>query len=206
MMQSLFVAGDTWLHRTPAGVKLLVLLAAGAGLFAVRALPVLAVAALAGAGLVCTSGVSAARVWQQTRGMLAIVLVVFAAAYVFDGPQRAAATLLRLVALIALALAVTLTTRSADLLEVCERALRPLDKLGWVDAARVGLALSLALRFIPEIQRRYHEIREAQAARGIRANPARLVVPLVVATLKSADAIAEAIDARGYPPSRRRGR
>jgi len=116
--------------------------------------------------------------------------------------QRAAAVALRLVARVALALTVTFTTRSVDMLDECERVLQPLDAMGWVDASRVSLALSLCLRFIPEIHRSYLDIREAQAARGIRANPIALIVPLVVATLKRADVIAEAIDARAYPPGK----
>ncbi len=202
MMQGLYVAGDTWLHRLPAGLKLGLLVLAGVALFLVHSHMALLAAAVLGLALVWRSGVTARRLWQQTRGMLVLMLVVFAAAALFDGLPRAAEVLLRLVALVALALAVTLTTRSADLLDVCERALRPLDALGWVDSARVSLALSLCLRFIPEIHRRYHDIREAQAARGIRANPVALIIPLVVATLKSADVIAEAIDARGYPPAK----
>lgn len=202
MMQGLYVVGDTWLHRLPATWKLGLLVLAGVGLFLVRDLWVLSFFLVLGMGLLWRSGVGAQRLWRQTRGVLLIVLVVFAAAAFFDGMHRATEVMLRLLTLISLALAVTLTTRSSELLEVCERALRPFDALGWVDSARVSLALSLCLRFIPEIHRRFHDIREAQAARGIRANPVWLIVPLVVATLKSADVIAEAIDARGYPPPR----
>lgn len=202
MMQSLYVAGDTWLHRLPAGVKLAVLFMAGVALFLVHDHFVLGVVAVAGAVLVGASGVSASQVWRQTRGMVLVLVVICLAAAYFDGLPRAVEVLLRLVALVSLALAVTLTTRSADLLDVCERVLQPLDAVGWVDASRVSLALSLCLRFIPEIHRSYLDIREAQAARGIRANPIALIVPLVVATLKRADVIAEAIDARGYPPKR----
>ncbi|MFQ6691147.1 energy-coupling factor transporter transmembrane protein EcfT, partial [Bordetella pertussis] len=71
--------------------------------------------------------------------------------------------------------------------------------LGLLNAAQVALALALALalRFIPEIWRNYQEIREAQAARGLGAHPLALLVPLVVRTLKRAEEVAQAIDARG---------
>lgn len=200
MIDGLYVAGDTWLHRLHAGLKLGLLLLAGIGLFLVHSHTVLGGVAALGVILLWRSGATVGRVWRQTRGMLLIALVVLAFTAYFDGAGRAVEVVLRLLALVFLALAVTLTTRSTDLLDVCERALRPLDALGWTNSSRISLALSLSLRFIPEIFRRYEEIREAQAARGIRANPVRLIVPLVVATLKSADVIAEAIDARGYPP------
>lgn len=202
MMQSLYVPGHTRLHRLPAQVKLGILFLAGLGLFLVHSPWLLGGAAATGLALVAWSGVSARQAWHQTRGLLVLLLVICLAAAWFEGWARALEVLLRLVALISLAMVVTLTTRSADMLEVCERVLRPLEALGWVDASRVSLALSLCLRFIPEIHRSYQDIREAQAARGIRANPVALVVPLVVATLKRADVIADAIDARGYPAER----
>jgi biotin transport system permease protein len=205
MMQGLYVAGDTWLHRLPAGIKLAVLFMAGVALFLAHDPVVLGTAAAVGVALVWASGVSGSRVWRQTRGMVPVLVVICLAAAYFDGVPRAIEVLLRLVALVSLAMAVTLTTRSVDMLDVCERVLQPLDAMGWVDASRVSLALSLCLRFVPEIHRSYLDIREAQAARGIRANPIALIVPLVVATLKRADVIAEAIDARGYPPGKATG-
>lgn len=104
---------------------------------------------------------------------------------------------LRVAALIGLAMAVTLTTPVPALIDACERALRPAERLGLLNAAQVALALALALRFIPEIWRNYQEIREAQAARGLGAHPLALLVPLVVRTLKRAEEVAQAIDARG---------
>jgi biotin transport system permease protein len=88
------------------------------------------------------------------------------------------------------------------MLAAIERALEPLDRRGLIDAARVSLAVSLVLRFVPAILDHYREIREAQAARGLQANPLALVVPLVVRTLKGADDVAAAIEARGFPPER----
>ncbi|WP_129559830.1 energy-coupling factor transporter transmembrane component T, partial [Bordetella pertussis] len=82
-----------------------------------------------------------------------------------------AVVVLRVAALIGLAMAVTLTTPVPALID--------------------------ALRFIPEIWRNYQEIREAQAARGLGAHPLALLVPLVVRTLKRAEEVAQAIDARG---------
>lgn len=200
MIEALYVPGHSWLHRLAAGPKLLLLLVAGIGLFLTQHWLVLAPAAVIGVTLLALTGVSRQRVWRQMRGLLILVVVVGVAVGLFSGWIAAAIVVLRLVALIALALAVTFSTPTAALIEVCERAMEPLDRRGWVNAAQISLALSLALRFIPEIHARYIEIREAQAARGLKVNPVLLVVPLVIAVLKSADAIAEAIDARGFPP------
>ncbi|OZI19712.1 cobalt ABC transporter [Bordetella genomosp. 9] len=197
MMEPLYVEGDRWLQRMPAPCKVLALLAAGALLFLVHRLDVLALACACGLLLVAASGVGAGALWRHVRGLVAILAVVGACTAWFEGWVRAAEVLLRVSALVALALAVTLTTRTSDLIRVCEQALRPLDRLGWVDAERVALALALTLRFIPEIWRNYQEIREAQAARGLSRNALALTVPLLVRTFKRAEEVADAIDARG---------
>lgn len=197
MMEPLYIEGHSLLHRTPAWVKLAMLVVAGAALFAVHSPGWLLAAFVAGGVLLGLTGAGAGTIWRQVRGLLTILAFVAAFTAYFNGWPRAAEVVLRVAALLALALAVTVSTRTSDLIEVCERALWPLEKLRLVDAGRVALALALTLRFVPEIWRNYQEIREAQAARGLAANPLALVVPLIVRTLKRADEVADAIDARG---------
>ncbi|HTK01940.1 MAG TPA: energy-coupling factor transporter transmembrane component T [Bordetella sp.] len=197
MMEPLYVEGNGLLHRIPAPYKLIVLLAAGAGLFLVHRLDGLAAAFAIAALLVVLARAGGGAVWRHMRGLVPILAVVGACTWYFDGWPRAAEVLLRVGALVALALAVTLTTRTSDLIRVCEQTLYPLERLGWVDAGRVALALALTLRFIPEIWRNYQDIREAQAARGLSRNAFALTVPLLVRTLKRAEEVADAIDARG---------
>jgi biotin transport system permease protein len=74
---------------------------------------------------------------------------------------------------------------------------RPLERIGWVKADDIGLAVGLVLRFVPEIIARYHAISEAHAARGLKVRPATILTPLIILTLRDADNIAAAIDARG---------
>ncbi|MGV2864949.1 energy-coupling factor transporter transmembrane component T family protein [Achromobacter sp. AGC39] len=196
MMEPLYVAGRSPLHRLPAWVKLVALVAAGAGLFMLRDPRGLGAAFTVSAILVWSTGVSAAAVWRQVRGLLWVLLAVALFTGVFQGPIDALAVVLRVGAMVGLALAVTLATRTSDLIAVCERALMPFERIGLVDAGKVALALALALRFVPEIWRNFQEIREAQAARGLGAHPVALIVPLIVLTLKRAQEVAEAIDAR----------
>lgn len=196
MMEPLYVAGQTPLHRLPAWLKLAALVAAGAGLFMLRDPRWLALAFAAAAGLTGSTGVTAAAVWRQTRGLLWVLLAVALFTGWFQGWLEALAVVLRVGAMVGLALAVTLSTRTSDLIAVCERALTPFERIGLVDAGKVALALALALRFVPEIWRNFQEIREAQAARGLGAHPVALIVPLIVLTLKRAQEVAEAIDAR----------
>jgi len=75
--------------------------------------------------------------------------------------------------------------------------LQPLERLGLVNTERVALAFGLTLRLIPELSVQWHEIREAQAVRGLSANPLTMGVPMLLRTIRRAHEIAEAIDARG---------
>ncbi|MNX88234.1 Energy-coupling factor transporter transmembrane protein BioN [compost metagenome] len=196
MMEPLYMAGSSPLHRLPAWLKLLALMAAGAGLFMLRDPRWLALAFAVSAALVWSTGVALAAVWRQVRGLVWVLLAVASFTGWFQGATEALAVVLRVAAMVGLALAVTLATRTSDLIAVCERALAPFERLGLVDAGKVALALALTLRFVPEIWRNFQEIREAQAARGLGANPIALIVPLIVLTLKRAQEVAEAIDAR----------
>lgn len=196
MMEPLYVAGQSPLHRLPAGLKLALLAAAGAGLFMLRDPRWLGLAFAIAAVLVASTGVSARGVWRQVRGLLWVLLAVGLFTGWFQGWIDALAVVLRVGAMVGLALAVTLATRTSDLIAVCEAVLKPLERIGLVDAGKVALALALALRFVPEIWRNFQEIREAQAARGLGAHPIALIVPLIVLTLKRAQEVAEAIDAR----------
>jgi len=196
MMEPLYVAGRSPLHRLPAWLKLAALVAAGAGLFVLRDPRWLGLAFALAAILVWSTGVTARAVWRQVRGLLWVLLAVGLFTGWFQGWNDALAVVLRVGAMVGLALAVTLATRTSDLIDVCERVLKPLERIGLVDAGKVALALALALRFVPEIWRNFQEIREAQAARGLGAHPVALIVPLIVLTLKRAQEVAEAIDAR----------
>lgn len=202
MIGSLYIEGDSRLHRQPAGRKLLALFAAGIGLFVVQSPAVLAAVAVAAGLVLATVGPPLRLLLRQLTGVAVVLAAIFAANVAFVDTATAFAVLFRLAALVLLALTVTMTTRTSDMLAVVERVLRPLERVGLVDAARVSLAVSLTIRFVPEIFARYREIRDAQAARGLGGSPVAIIVPLVVRTLKSAEEIAAAIDARGFESPR----
>jgi biotin transport system permease protein len=197
---ALYHPGDSLLHRLPAGTKLMLLAASGLALFLTREPGWLALAAAAALALLVTTGTPRPEVVRQLRGPFLVIVAVAGVVALLDGAEPGLALALRLAALVMLGLAVTLTTRASALMAALERALMPLQRLGLVDAARVSLAVSLAVRFVPEILRQAAEIREAQAARGLQGHAIALVVPLLVRTLKGADEIAAAIDARAFPP------
>ena len=112
------------------------------------------------------------------------------------GWQRAFVVVGVICALVLLAGLVTLTTRTTDLVDAVVAASRPLRFLG-VDPERVGLLLTLGVRCVPVVVGLAEQVREAQLARGLSSSPRAFAVPLLVRSLRHADALGEALVARG---------
>ncbi|MCE4024721.1 hypothetical protein LXM50_01905 [Microbacterium sp. Au-Mic1] len=198
-MISLYRPGSGFLHRTPAGVKL--------ALLALSALVLSFLPATQGAAVVaCGAAVAVSALFLLARlGLRALgqawwrlrwlVLILGAALVVFVGVPAAIVNTGRLVALLLLAELLTRTTSTSALMAVIARLLRPLRPLG-VDAESVALVLSLTLTMVPVVGGFVRAVREAQDARGVRLGP-RVAVPLLVRTLRHADAVGEALAARG---------
>lgn len=109
-----------------------------------------------------------------------MLLVFFFVLQAFTvGWQAGLVTVLRFGVMILLASLVTLTTRVSDLLATLERATLPLARVG-VNPAKVSLAISLTIRFIPVVVQVVSDVRDAQRARGIEKNMVALAVPVVV--------------------------
>ncbi len=196
-MKSLHVEGDTFLHRLPAGLKLAGLAAVSLLLFLLHSPLLLAVAAVAGIGLYAMLGLGWRNSWQRLRVILLTIVVVSAFTLVINSPVDAAAVFFRLIALFLFAATITATTSTGDFIAVVTTAAKPLEKTGLITASDIGLAIGLVIRFLPEVLGRYQAIRDAHHARGLKPKPLTLAVPLIILTLRNADEIAAAIDARG---------
>ncbi len=196
MTGSLYIHGQTWLHRVPAGRKLLLLALAGVGLTAAHSLIGLSFALSLVLVLIYQTGVSAGRLWNQVRPLFWFMLALAVYTSFVQDVMLAGQMMLRLSSLILLALVVSFTTPISQMMAVVEWLLQPLERLGWVNASKVALTIGLTLRLIPELALQWRDIRDAQAARGMTANPVTLLVPMLVRTIRRAEEIAEAIDAR----------
>jgi biotin transport system permease protein len=115
---------------------------------------------------------------------------------VVNGWERAGVVVGVLAALVLLASLVTLTTRTTDLVDAVVTACRPLRVLR-VDPDRVGLMIALGIRCVPVVVGLAEDVRDAQRARGLAASPRAVAVPLIVRSLRHADALGEALAARG---------
>ena len=88
-----------------------------------------------------------------------------------------------------------------------------LNKIGV--SYRAGYAVSLSLRYIPDIQREYREISQAQQARGVELgkkepiskrvkNVVAILFPLVLASLQKIETISNAMELRGFGKNKKR--
>lgn len=79
----------------------------------------------------------------------------------------------------------------------------------------VSYSVALALRYIPDVQREYHEISQAQQARGIEMSKkaplfkrlksaSAILIPLILSSMGKIDIIANAMELRGFGKNKKR--
>ena len=79
----------------------------------------------------------------------------------------------------------------------------------------VAYSVALALRYIPDIQREYHEISQAQQARGIEMSKKQrlskrlrsasaILIPLILSSMDRIEIISNAMDLRGFGKHKKR--
>jgi biotin transport system permease protein len=191
-----YVPGRSALHRTPAGVKLVGLVLAGAGAIWLHRPWQVGVALVVVIAGYLVSGLGWRTPVRQVRPLWPLLAVTAVLHVLLGDWQRAVVVVGTIIVLVLLAALVTLTTRTSDLVDVVVAAARPLHRLG-IDADRVGLMVALGIRCVPVVVALAGEIRDAQRARGLTASPRAFAVPLVVRALRHADALGDALVARG---------
>jgi energy-coupling factor transport system permease protein len=80
---------------------------------------------------------------------------------------------------------------------------------------KIGYSVSLALRYIPDIQRDFNEIKQSQEARGIDMSkdvslPTRIksmsaiLFPLIFSSMERIDVVSNAMELRGFGKNKKR--
>ena len=199
-MIGLYRPGTSLLHRAPALLKL-ALLAVATVLVGVVSDPLVLGGELGAVVLLyALAGIPPTAAWPQIGPILWILLFavpvqVLVAGGSVEGWTTAGVMAGRLLVAVALAALFTLTTTVTAVLEAFQILLRPFHR--WVDADRVGLLVALTIRCIPLVAEIVREVLDARRARGVQGSVVALAVPVVVRSLYAADAIGEALAARG---------
>ena len=194
-MGSLYSEHLTWLHRWPAGRKLACMALLGTLLFW-----------LADSRLLAAAGLGSALLWLSlgpaTRVARRLMVSVLAAAALVAGlhlwlgrPDVAATSALRLACASTLGVALTVSMRPTDLLQVLDALLAPLARLG-LRPERWSLQLALMLRFTEHFFVQWRRLDEAHRLRTGRPGGLRLIAPLTVQMLQAARRVADALYAR----------
>jgi biotin transport system permease protein len=187
---------DTWLHRLPAGAKLLGLMASSIVVVTLRG-PLSALGALAIAvAVVASSGMGLRLTLRALRGIVLVAVLLAAFAAWQRNWALAIEQVADLVALVLLATVLTATTPVDEILDAITWALGPLRRVG-VNPERVALAFSLVLRAIPTTLDIAQETRAAARARGLERDPRALLTPMVIRSVAHARHTGEALHARG---------
>lgn len=196
-MISLTSPVETWAHRIPAGAKLLALPFLTLALFLTGRPWALAAALLAIVLLYLSGGAAFLRQGAGHLRMLWPFLLLIAVWNGLTGQMQAGLVVaLRLLAALALANFVTMTTRLTDMIGVLTWLLAPLRRVGLPTRA-VELAIAMVLRFTPMLVENGHRLAMSWRARSRRKPGWRIVVPMAALALDDADHVAEALRARG---------
>ena len=126
------------------------------------------------------------------------------------GIEQAGIIFCRFVLIIFFSTLLTLTTMPLSLATAVESLLGPLKRFK-VPVHEIGLMLSMSLRFVPTLMDDTTRIMNAQKARGVDFGEGNIIqkvrsiipilIPLFASSFKRADALAIAMEARGYQGS-----
>jgi biotin transport system permease protein len=194
-MRSLYSEQRTWMHALPAWVKLAVLSVCGTLLVLVDRPVHLAVACAVVLLIFASLGRPA---WRRVRMLGGVAIaggLIVGFHWALGSTPLGVASALRLASAATLALMLTLTTRFEDLLVVLETLMHPLRRFG-VPTERIALGLGLMLRFAENFYVQWQRLDDAYRVRAGHGGGLRLLAPLTIRTLQTAERVADALAAR----------
>ena len=197
-MGSFYSDHRTWLHAVSAPLKLLLLAVFGTALYVLNS----AVVLLACAALCLLLFASLGRATLPARKLLIMVvaagLLITAFHAYLQQPLLGVVSALRLLSASLLGIALMLTTRSNDLLDVLESLLSPLNRFG-VKSNALALQVALMLRFTEHFFIQWKRLDDAHRVRTGKSGGFKLLAPLTIRMLTSAQRVADALELR-LPP------
>lgn len=195
-MISLYLPGNSYLHKMPAGLKLSILCISSIIVLPVKSLILLSVFVVAVIGLYVGIGVRLCKVFVTFRPLLPFLSIILLFHLWAGTGGEGAVVVTRLLALILLANLVSLTTLMADMMAAMQVVFGPLKFLG-INPRKISVAVALMIRFAPVIFASYESLQESWRARTTTKPRWRLLAPLIIQTLKAADSVGDALQSKG---------
>lgn len=223
---------DSIIHRIDPRAKIMSMIFFMIAIFIPAGYGVYLVLGIIAIGLLLVSKVKLSSVWKSMKPMilmmvflLVINILVVRTGTVWvrignfsiysDAIMQTIYIAVRLILMIMITTTLTATTKPLDLTLGIEDLLTPF-KVIHVPAHEIAMMISIALRFIPTLIEETQRIMKAQASRGVDMEEGKLkekimavlslIVPLFVSAFQRAEELANAMEARGYIPNRKRTR
>jgi biotin transport system permease protein len=194
-MGSLYSEHPSWLHGVPAAVKLLLFAVLSTASYATHSMTLLASGAAASLLLFISLGRAALAARKLVAALVLASLLILAFHLYMQQAALGWISVLRLLSASLLGIALTLTTRTGDLLDVLEWLLNPLQRLGF-KTERLALQLAMMLRFTEHFFVVWKRLDEAHRLRTGKAGGLRLLAPLTIHMLTSARRVADTLEMR----------
>lgn len=193
---TLYWPGRSWLHRAPAGIKLLALIVGAALVVAINTPWVSVAVIVVVVVLIVRCGVPPRVLRRQAMPLVVVIVVLTVFQMLIGRPLEGLVAAARLLSVAGLALAVTLTTPATAVVAWLERLLRRL-RIPPQRVFRAGLTVGVALRSLDHLGVVAQRVMDARRARGLGRSLRAFAVPTVVAAARFAHGVGEALDARG---------
>ena len=194
-MGSLYSEHLTWLHRIPAAIKLLFFAVLGTAQFLLQGHTVLIISAVACGRMFASLGRAILSTRKLVTSVLLAGLLIMGFHTYMEQPLVGMVSALRLFSAALLGIALTLTTRTRDLLDVFERLLSPLQRVG-IRTERLSLQLAMMLRFTEHFFVVWKRLDDAHRIRTGKAGGMRILAPLTIKMLTSAQKAADTLEIR----------
>ena len=218
-----YIHGDSFVHRLDPRTKIGAIFLYLIALFSANTLPAACLVCAMSFFILRITGLSLRYYWRGVRPLW-VILLFTALMQLFLTPGRALFSYwiftptqeglvlaifmcARLVLLVMVTSAMTLTTTPTTLTEGLERLMSPFSRFGF-PAHELAMMMTIALRFIPTLIDEADKIIKAQTARGAAFDSGNIIararallpvlVPLFIGALDRADELALAMEARAY--------
>ncbi|NYE94200.1 biotin transport system permease protein [Psychromicrobium silvestre] len=200
-----YIAGDSFLHRSPYLLKLLGMAVVGVLCYLLPLLWPPGWLALSALLLIILLAFISARL--PRRVLLAPLKLLWPVLFILSGYQCllngwaaglpiAANIVLVMLSCVYAASLLSLSSKPQEVLDGLTSLIRPLRFLG-ADPERFALTVSIMFRSVPYLLGAYADVHDAAKARGLERSPRAHLLPTVIATVALAQSTGEALAARG---------
>ena len=194
-MGSLYSDQPTWLHGVPAGMKLVFMALLGTGVFVTNELSILLASTACCVLIFSSLGRATWRAKPLLIGLVLASMLIGLFHTYMQQPWVGAISVLRMSSTTLMGIALTLTTRHTDLLNVLEWLLSPMRFLG-VEPERLSLQVALMLRFTEHFFIVWRRLDDAHRLRTGRAGGFKILAPLTIQMLIAARRVADTLHLR----------